>query len=504
MFKAKKVDINSKGEVFVFIHENDANELSLQANERVKVFKSDKKNRNIVCEVKIIGNSIDKGGRACIKKNEIGLVESTFTKLNLIPGSKVSIAPASKPKSIEYVKRKFNGGRISAKEFEEIIQEIVDNKYSKVEITYFVLACTAHKLNMDEIIGLTKAMVNVGKSLNFKTNKNDIIVDKHCIGGVPNNRTTMLVVPIIAAAGLKIPKTSSRSITSPAGTADTMEVLANVDIGLSDMYSMVNKINGCIIWGGALDLSPADDLIINVEHPLEIDSEGQMIASILSKKKSAGSTHVLIDIPIGKTAKVKSYFDALKLKRKFEKVGKAIDLNIKVIITDGSQPIGEGIGPLNEALDVISILENRDNSPNDLKEKSLNMAGLIFEMSNKCKKGKGYNLAKEILESGKALEKFNEILEFQGKKKIPKEAKIQFEFKAKKDGKIKEIHNKKISKLAFILGAPEDSRAGLRLYKKSGDSIKKGETILRLYTNSKQKLNFAINYIEDNEDFIIY
>ena len=146
-------------------------------------------------------------------------------------------------------------------------------------------------------------MVKTGKILTWPS---DLIVDKHCVGGLPGNRTTLIVVPIVAAFGLMIPKTSSRAITSPAGTADTMEVFAPVNLDIKTMRKVVEQENGCIVWGGSVSLSPADDLLIRIERPMDLDSEGQLVASILSKKIAAGSNHLVIDIPIGSTAKIRT------------------------------------------------------------------------------------------------------------------------------------------------------------------------------------------------------
>ena len=502
MFKLKKINLRTKNELIVLITEQDAKELSIKASDKIKVFGNYKgEEKYVICNVEIFENFKNSGiKKEYLKTGEIGLLERAFEKLGLSENSRVSISLASKPKSLEYIRDKFKGKKLTEEQFLEIMTEIVNNNFSKVETTYFVLSTVAHQLTTKETIGLTKAMINVGKVLDFKDKSDEIVVDKHCIGGVPNNRTTMLIVPIVSSVGLKIPKTSSRSITSPAGTADTMEVLANVDVGISKMYEIVKKTNGCIIWGGNLDLSPADDIIIQVEHPLGIDSIGQMIASILSKKKSAGATHVLIDIPIGRTAKVRDYKKAEILKEEFEKVAKAIGLKIKVIITDGSEPIGRGIGPLNEAEDILSILKLEDTGLEDLKEKALKMSGEIFEMAKVVKKGRGYDLAKEILISGKAYRKFMEIIDFQGRKEVLKPAKYKYDFLSKVNGKVREINNKKISKLAFILGAPDDKAAGLRLNKKTGDVVIEGEKLFEMYSNSNQKMKFAKNYLKDNLD----
>jgi len=268
------------------------------------------------------------------------------------------------------------------------------------------------------------------------------------------------------------------------------------------MYNLVEEENGCLIWGGGLDLSPADDIIIQVEHPLNLDSEGQMIASILSKKKSAGSDFVLIDIPIGKTAKVKKKSDAIRLKKVFEKVGKSIGIKIKVIITDGSQPIGNGVGALHEAKDIVDIFEDNGGYPNDLKEKSLIMAGIILEESGAAKRKEGYLMAQRILESGLANTKFKTIIKLQGENKEKLKPKYSLEIKVGGDVKVKEIDNKLISKLAFVLGAPKDKTAGMRLHKKVGDIVKKGEVVVTLYSNSNLRLKYAKNFFDDNEVYL--
>ncbi|MCA9459512.1 MAG: thymidine phosphorylase family protein [Nanoarchaeota archaeon] len=500
MFVAKKLEVDASHNLIVMLMEEDAKELGFQSGERIKITNS-KKKKSVICELEIINYKKKKGSYKDInlKCGEVGLFENAFEKLESWENQIVNIILAKKPKSLEHVRNKFNGHKLHDDHFLEIMTDIVENRFSEIETTFFVLACSVHKLDFKETVGITNAMIKVGKTLNFKTKKNDIIVDKHCIGGIPGNRTTMVVVPIIAAAGLKIPKTSSRSITSPAGTADTMEVLTNVSLTLSQMHKLVTEKKGCIVWGGAFDLSPADDIIIHVEHPLRLDFEVQMIASILSKKKAAGSTHVLIDIPYGERAKVKNYAHAKDLKKKFEKTGKAIGLEITAIITEGFEPIGNGIGPLYEALDVLKVLNNEENAPADLREKSLMMAGKIIEMSGLTKKGEGYILAQEILRSGHAADKFDEIIEGQGRKKIIEKGKYTIEIKAKNSGKIVKIDNRLISKLAFSLGAPQDKSAGLYLHKKLGNRIEKGETILTLYSNSKLKLKYALLYLEENE-----
>ena len=128
-------------------------------------------------------------------------------------------------------------------------------------------------------------MVDAGERLSWSA---PIVVDKHSVGGLPGNRTTPIIVAIAASLGLTMPKTSSRAITSPAGTADMMETLAPIHLTWQRSVAWSNRKGGCIVWGGAVKLSPADDILIRVERALDLDTEGQMIASVLSKKKSGG------------------------------------------------------------------------------------------------------------------------------------------------------------------------------------------------------------------------
>ena len=290
-----------------------------------------------------------------VTPSEIALSEEAFATLALDEGHMVSIEHAEPPVSMAAVRRKIAGERLSQEDFNEIIRDITDKRYSKTEISAFLVASGQTDMDRDEVFYLTRAMLEVGERLDWNE---PLVADKHCIGGIPGNRTSMLVVPIVAAHGMLIPKTSSRAITSPAGTADTMEVFSNVDLDIGKVHDIVRRHRACLAWGGKAQLSPADDIMIAVERPLGMDSIGQMVSSILSKKLAAGSTHLLIDIPVGPSAKVRSMRQAQRLRKLFEFVGDQLGIHLEVIITDGRQPIGNGIGPLLEARDVMQVLQN--------------------------------------------------------------------------------------------------------------------------------------------------
>lgn len=493
--KVKDMDISSGGPLVGVLNERDAEKMDLHRGDRVKVIHKGK--------VETVLLNIGESEKA-VGEGRIGLYEEVLDSLRLKHGDKVEMIPARKPLSIDYIKKKMDGFRLSRKEINQIVWDIVHNKLSSIELTYFVAACYSNELDIKETTLLTKAMTSCGNVL--KLGKYPIM-DKHCIGGVAGNRTTMIIVPILAAAGATIPKTSSRSITSPAGTADTMEILAKVNIPLKKMKRIVEKINACIVWGGALNLAPADDKIIRVERPLAIDAKSQLLASVMAKKASVSATHVLVDIPIGKGAKLPNKKKALQLKRYFEALAKNIGIKIKVIITNGKEPIGNGIGPALEARDVLWVLKNDKRGPSDLKRKSLMMAGMMLEMAGKVGRGKGFSSAKEILESGKAYKKMTEIIKMQGKKITEPSkiflGKVRYDLSAKGRGIVREISNRTISKIARVAGAPDDKGAGIYLYKHVGEKVKRGDKLYTVYCCNKNKMDYVKYAIKRLDGFVV-
>ena len=424
-----------------------------------------------------------------VSPGQLGLSEQAFSQLASEEGQLVRIAHAEPPRSMEAVRRKIDGERLSQEDFIAITRDISKHRYSKVEMAAFLVASGQTSLDRDEILYLTEAMTKTGKRLNWRE---PLVVDKHCIGGIPGNRTTMLIVPIIAAHGILIPKTSSRAITSPAGTADTMEVLANVDITPERMHHIVSKQRGCLAWGGTANLAPVDDLLIAVERPLGIDSHGQLVASILSKKLAAGSTHLLIDIPVGPTAKVRSMNEALRLRKLFEFIGDQLGIHLEVMITDGTQPIGRGVGPVLEARDIMQILHNHKDAPDDLRQKTLTLAGRILEFHPDVRGGSGYAIARDILESGRALEKMNAIIEAQGLQQQSFEVgHLIFDVKAETSGDVETIDNYIIAKIASLAGAPQNKGAGVDLFVHVGDKVKKGQVVYRIHAEYPAELGFA-------------
>ncbi len=472
-FKVKDVNLSTGGPFVAILNENDAHALDLKPLERIKI-STIKSKKNVTAIVDISTKGIAQG--------QIGLFEEILKKLKVKPDSNVEIVPAALPKSIDAIKRKMDGHIMTKNEINELVKEIVHNELNETELTYFVSATYMKGLTMEETVHLTNAIVNNGWTFKFN---NKIVLDKHCIGGVPGNRTTMVLIPILASLGYIAPKTSSRAITSPSGTADTVEVLAPVALSKEKFKKVIKKTGACMAWGGALNMAGADDKIIKIRHPMSIDPRGLLLASIMAKKKAAGATHVLIDIPIGPTAKVVSKNQGEVLKKQFIYLGKKLGLKVKAIFTDGRQPIGNGIGPALEVSDVLSVLHG--DGPNDLREKVIDLTKELLEMIDIIN---GDELAIDALDSGKAYEKFKEIIVAQGGKrniKVPM-AKYYKSISATKNGKVKSINNKKIAKIARMAGAPQDKVAGIYLRTKIGQKIKKGDVLFTIHTKSKRHM----------------
>jgi thymidine phosphorylase len=489
MFRVKYLRIDTLREHVIFIHESAvrAGNLGVNPLDRVRVFGTSLvtgQTREVIGILNFCRDSL-------IGMEEIGLSEDAYRDLGLPEGSEVHATIAPAPRSVDLVRAKLQGQRLDRSSFDAILTDVVQHRYSKVELSMFVLACALKTLDLGELVDYTQAMIAAGTRLDFG---NGPIADKHCVGGVPGNRTTMIVVPILASLGVTMPKTSSRAITSPAGTADTMGTLAEVALPPQRLKEVVKETGACIAWGGALELAPADDILITVERPMEIDTEAQMVASILAKKKTVGATHVLIDIPVGTTAKVRSVAAAAQLGNLFRAVAGHIDLQVEVVVTEARGPIGWGIGPRLEALDVLAVLNGEPTAPLDLREKSLYLAARILESMSAVTPNGGYRAAQQALDSGAAARAFARIRHGQGVRDLPGEAPYRQIIPSPADGRIREIDCWEIARVAKRAGAPANVSAGVRLCKTVGDVVTRGEPLFEIHAQSEAQLEFGRAY----------
>lgn len=488
-FKLRQVQIDTLGEHVVFVHEAaiETGELGFKPLDRVLVVGRDPATGERREVVGVLNFCRD----ALVGTDEIGLSVSGYADLALPEGTGVDATIAPAPASVDLVRAKAHGRRLDLDAFQAVLTDVVDHRYSKLELALFVLSCSMQRLDRQETVDLTRAMVATGSRLDLGAGP---IPGKHCIGGVPGNRTTMVVVPILAALGLTVPKTSSRAITSPAGTADTMGVLAEVALPPDRLYRVVEEAGACIAWGGSLGLAPADDVLITVERPLEIDTEPQMVASILAKQVTAGVTHVLIDIPLGPTAKVRTATDAAGLAELFRTVAGEVGIDIDVVVTDASGPVGRGIGPRLEALDVLAVLGREPGAPVDLREKALYLAARALEMIGAVPPGAGYRRALEALDSGAAATAFDRIVDAQGRLPMPSPARRCATVPAPADGRIRELDCWRLARVAKLAGAPANPAAGVRLLRTVGDVVAEGDPLLEIHAETGTRLDFALRY----------
>jgi AMP phosphorylase len=471
------------GKPVVFLNKKTAKEMDIFVDDRVSI----RNHKKVYAIVDIFSKMV--------KEDELGVSHELGRILKLRNGKRVEVSVSEMSDASFLIRKKINGETLSQKELSLVISEIVHNNLTEAEIAFFTAAEKLNGMKFKETISLTKAMVKTGATLNFK---GKYIADKHCIGGIAGNRTTPIIVAICASVGLTLPKTSSRAITSASGTADVIETISDVNLPLKKIIQVVNSKKACLAWGGSLGLAPSDDKIIQVERLLNLDIESQLLASIMSKKIAAGAKYLIIDIPYGNGAKVKNLNIAKSLGEKFNKMGKEFKIKTKVIYTDGTQPVGNGFGPVLEMLDIIKVFENK--GPQDLKEKSLYLA---IELIKLCGIKDAKIKATEALESGKAYEKFKEIINaqngknnFDEKVKNLKLAKFKKIILSPKSGKIKRISNKGINSLCRVLGTPETISSGAYLHKHL-EKIKKGEPLLTLYSESKTKMKDAMKFLEE-------
>lgn len=411
---------------------------------------------------------------------------------------------------LEAIRKKLIGKTLSAKEIYSIMDELAHDRLGPVFTTYFAAAGLAHGFSEEELYYLTKAMVETGEKIKFE----GIVADKHSTGGVAGGRTTMILVPIIAACGLKIPKTSSRAITSPAGTADTMEVLAPVTFTAERIKKMVKEVGGCIVWAGGINLAPADDVLIQVEKPLQFESFDKIIISVLAKKVACGVTHVVLDIPVGPTMKIQRYEDAEKVGKKFLHLASRLKMKIDLDVNYTAEPTAPGLGPVLEARDALLVLEQASNRPRFLEKKALRLTGKLLDLclgdpdykddanysairkTYQAARENGEIMARNILESGKALLRMKEIIKIQGGEpeitsKQLKPASKTVEIKSDRSGKVSAVNNKGLNSLCRLLGTPEDKKAGIYLYKRIGETVSMSEPLYQMYTTDSWKLKEA-------------
>ena len=478
--------ISTGGSRIAILSEQTANQLGVHSSDRIKITS---KNQEMIA----IANTAD-----YFPSNRIGLYRETVAALGVKEAETVNVELAPLPESLYNIRAKLHGERLREKDVLAIVQDVVERHLSTVEIAAFLTALSIHGLSTGETEALSRAMISTGKTLDFGKGP---ILDKHSVGGIPGDKTSMLVVPIVAAAGFTIPKTSSRAITSPAGTADRVETLCPVALSINEIYETVKKTGGCLVWGGSLELAPADDLFIQVEYPLGIDP--MLLPSILSKKKAIGATHVAIDIPTGMGAKIKTRQEAYTLASDFVDLGKRLGLNIQCALTFGDQPLGCSMGPALEAREALTTLMG--GGPPDLREKAVSLASMLFDMVG-VENPRG--MAEDMIDSGKALQKMRDIIAAQGGDPMVKPAdlpvgKESTAVRSKEAGKVLWMSTDDLVRIARMAGTPKEKGAGVVLHAKLGDTVRKDGILFEIYSEKSSKLSAALELAEQLSPIVL-
>ncbi len=490
--KSKKFDLEGGKSLYILMHRKDTQELGVNEGDIVLLGYKD-----IELYVKVIITD------SKISSGSVGLYEEIVEEYHVPESATVLVDIPSTSEALDAIRKKISGHRLNEAELLSIMRDIGTRKLKETEIAFFVSTFFNPGFTDDEIYSMTKGMAESGDILDFKYIKNnkDLVVDKHSIGGTAGKGITTTLIPILATAGLVIPNTSTRAITSPAGTTDILESVMPVALNKEEVYKVVEKVGACMVWGGSLYLAPADDEIINVERSLRIQEFQKVLVSIVAKKIAMGATFVLIDLPYGSGTKIERPDDLEFLAREFEKLFQKF--NIKCVthkrIVKG--PDGKGVGPVLEMRECLRILERADERCEDLEETILNMATTIFEHTGKAKKGEGKDFAQDILDSGKALKKFWEIAIAQGAKKELKSTQLKLgnithDVKSIKSGTIKSINTREIVEIARSLGTPMIKEAGIHFSKVQGDRVKKGDVLMTLYATAKDRMEEGVKVVD--------
>jgi AMP phosphorylase len=424
-----------------------------------------------------------------VSPGEAVLSSSLKDKISASDGDVLNIVYANSPESVRSIRKKMDREKLSKEEIYAIVEDILENRLSNIEISAWLTSLYINGMDIEEIAAFTQAMVDTGDKVVFDRAP---VYDFHSMGGVPGNKITPIVVSIVAAAGLMLPKTSSRAISSACGTSDFVETFCVVEMDAATLKTISEEVGGVLAWGGAMNLAPVDDLVIKVEHPLGINPRAQMLASILSKKLAIGATHLVVDIPMGTGTKVPTIDVAKAYARDFMDLGEKLDIHVECAITYAEQPVGNAIGPILEARECIRILEG-EKHPSSVIEKACDLAGMILEMGGFANGG---DKAREILDSGSAMKKFREIVAAQkGNYDISSKDLVPGAFKAEvasvKSGYVHSVSNKDLVAIAKAAGSPSDKGAGLMVLKKKGQRVERGEVLFEIYGDNKAKVERA-------------
>lgn len=492
-FRVKTIGIEM-GHNEVVLNEQTATEMDLNVADRVKL---SCKGASVVAVVDV--------AKTFVAKNELGLFPEASALLSVTDGDLISLERTRRPESLEYIRKKLDGGVLSAQEISAIISDLMTQNLSNTELAAFVAAVYTKGLSTDETAALTEAIINSGEVI---TPPHQPAVSEHSIGGVAGGRASIVAVPILASLGFCVPKTASRAISSASATADVMEVFCPVGLTAQQIMRVLREAGACITWGGGVNIAAADDKLIQIRNPLHLDPQPLLVASILAKKKAEGAKYVVIDIPVGRGVKVDTVEEGRTLARAFEVFSARLGISVLCTISDGSEPMVDELGPALEARQVLITLSSRGKEgSNRLLQKACEEAGVILHMVRGISREEGFKIALQQVESGRAYDSFKKIVKAQGGNPdvAPKDIQVgsfKKSFFANEDGTVSHIDNKAASRILRALGAPRDKQAGLILKVHKGEHVLPGQELFELFATSPECLTLATQAVSSGQPLV--
>lgn len=490
IFNAKviKIDVTNWDWIVAILNDEQARQFWITSNDKISLIR---KGEEYVVDVALSSH---------VNPWEIGATNELLNVYPIQEWDRVLISfVKNNPLSIQAIRKKLLWKKINKEEIEAIVEDIQNNKLSDLALAYYTATSFFYKADIDELVYTTKATAYTWDMYRFP----GIVASKYCIGWVSWNETTMIVVPLLASLGITVPKTFSRSITSPAATGECVDVLMQSELKKADIIRLVEEHGCCLAWNGNLNLAPANDRIIRVSAPIGIEPYARMISSIMAKNYAMWVSHCLIDIPVWPTAKVTNKKDAKKMAKRFKTIGNALGIKTEATITKAEQPIWNWVGAVLQVREVLRVLQQHPDRAFDLEQKALDLAAQLLVLCWVSKfYASAYKIAKNQLISGKAWEKLKDVIRGQNGENpgiLSEELvlwKHTFEVQAQVTWKVRAIDMKHLNNVARMLWAPTDPTAWVYLCKKLWDKVKEGEVLMICYANSDHKLWMTKEFLE--------
>lgn len=413
----------------------------------------------------------------------------------------------------DIIDRKKNGEELTKSEIEYFVGGFTRGEIPDYQASALLMAIWFCGMNDRELADLTLSMAHSGDMINLDA-VDGFTVDKHSTGGV-GDKTTLIVAPAVAACGGKVAKMSGRGLGFTGGTIDKLESIPgfNTSVGEKKFIDNVNKIGLCIA-GQTGEIAPADKKIYALRDvTATVDSIPLIASSIMSKKLAAGSKGIVLDVKCGSGAFMKTYEDAKLLAEKMTAIGQRAGRKTVALITNMDIPLGRAVGNALEVKEAVKILKNEQKD--ELYEVSVALAAHMLSLVNSKDIYECEKMVRLAIENGSALEKLKEAVDAQGgdisyiddtSKFI--DASVCIEYKAEKSGYINKIDAQKIGRASVLLGAGREKKddvidfgAGIYLCKKTGDEVREGDTVARLYTNKNEYADSALAVIKEAFDY---